>query len=52
MLINDSNDKTRAIQINSLFDRKVETLKSVDNLTKTIADYILKNKVQIKSLMN
>ena len=28
MFINDSNDKTRVIQINSLFDKKVETLKS------------------------
>ena len=51
MLINDSNDKTRTIQINSLFDKKVETLKGVDNLAKIIADYIIKNKDQIKSLM-
>ena len=51
MLINDSNDKTRTIQINSLFDKKVETLKGVDNLAKIIADYIIKNKDQIKGLM-
>ena len=51
MLINDSNDKTRTIQINSLFDEKVETLKGVNNLAKIIADYIIKNKDQIKSLM-
>ena len=51
MLINDSNDKTRTIQINSLFDKKVETLKGVNNLAKIIADYIIKNKDQIKSLM-
>ena len=51
MFINDSNDKTRVIQINSLFDKKVETLKGVNNLAKIIADYIIKNKDQIKSLM-
>ena len=51
MLINDSNDKTRVIQINSLFDKKVETLKGVNNLAKIIADYIIKNKDQIKILM-
>ena len=51
MLINDSNDKTRTIQINSLFDKKVETLKGVNNLAKIIADCIIKNKDQIKSLM-
>ncbi len=51
MFINDSNDKTRVIQINSLFDKKVETLKGVNNLAKIIADYIIKNKDQIKILM-
>ena len=51
MLINDSNDKTRTIQINSLFDKKVETLKGVNNLAKIISDCIIKNKDQIKSLM-
>ena len=51
MLINDTNDKTRTIQINSLFDKKVETLKGVNNLAKIIADCIIKNKDQIKSLM-
>ena len=52
MFINDSNDKTRVIQINSLFDKKVETLKGVNNLAKIIADYIIKNKDLIKSLIN
>ena len=51
MLINDSNDKTRTIQINSLFDKKVETLKGVNNLAKIISDCIIKNKDQIKSIM-
>ena len=52
MFINDSNDKTRVIQINSLFDKKVETLKGVNNLAKIIADYIIKNKDQIKNVIN
>ena len=51
MFINDSNDKTRAIQINSQFDKKIETPKGVNNLVKIIADYIIKNKDQIKSLI-
>ena len=52
MLINDSNNKIRTITIDDLFDKKVETLKGVDNLAKIITDYIIKNKDQIKSLVN
>ena len=52
MLINDPNNKIRTIAIDDLFDKKVETLKGVDNLAKTIADYIIKNKDQIKNLIN
>lgn len=51
MLINDPNNKIRTITIDDLYDKKVETLKGVDNLAKIIADYIIKNKDQIKSLM-
>lgn len=51
MLINDPNNKIRTITIDDLYDKKVETLKGVNNLTKIIADYIIKNKDQIKSLM-
>lgn len=51
MLINDPNNKIRTITIDGLYDKKIETLKDVDNLAKIIADYIIKNKDQIKSLM-
>ena len=51
MLINDPNNKIRTITIDDLYDKKVETLKGVNNLAKIIADYIIKNKDQIKSLM-
>lgn len=51
MLINDPNNKIRTITIDGLYDKKIETLKGVNNLAKTIADYIIKNKDQIKSLM-
>ncbi len=51
MLINDPNNKIRTITIDGLYDKKIETLKGVNNLAKTIANYIIKNKDQIKSLM-
>lgn len=51
MLINDPNNKIRTITIDGLYDKKIETLKDVDNLAKIIADYIIKNKDQIKSLI-
>ena len=51
MLINDTNNKIRTITIDGLYDKKIETLKDVDNLAKIIADCIIKNKDQIKSLM-
>lgn len=51
MLINDPNNKIRTITIDDLYDKKVETLKGVNNLAKIIADCIIKNKDQIKSLM-
>ena len=51
MLINDPNNKIRTITIDDLYDKKVETLKGFNNLAKIIADYIIKNKDQIKSLM-
>ena len=51
ILINDPNNKIRTITIDDLYDKKVETLKGVDNLAKIIADCIIKNKDQIKSLM-
>lgn len=51
MLINDPNNKIRTITIDGLYDKKIETLNDVDNLAKIIADYIIKNKDQIKSLM-
>jgi len=51
MLINDPNNKIRTITIDGLYDKKIETLKGVNNLAKTIADYIIKNKDQIKSLI-
>lgn len=51
MLINDPNNKIRTITIDDLYDKNVETLKGVNNLAKIIADYIIKNKDQIKSLM-
>ena len=44
MLINDSNNKIRTITIDGLYDKKIETLKGVNNLAKIIADYIIKNK--------
>ena len=53
--MNDLNNNVRQIKIydsyHDSYDKKVETLKGVDNLAKIIADYILKNKDQIKSLM-
>ena len=49
--MNDLNNNVRQIKIYDSYDKKVETLKGVDNLAKIIADYILKNKDQIKSLM-
>ena len=51
MLINDPNNKIRTITIDDLYDKKVETLKGANNLAKIIADCIIKNKDQIKSLM-
>lgn len=51
MLINDPNNKIRTITIDGLYDKKIETLNDVNNLAKIIADYIIKNKDQIKSLM-
>ena len=51
MLINDPNNKIRTITIDDLYDKKIETLKGVNNLAKIIADYIIKNKDQIKSLI-
>lgn len=51
MLINDPYNKIRTITIDDLYDKKIETLKGVNNLAKIIADYIIKNKDQIKSLM-
>lgn len=51
MLINDPNNKIRTITIDGLYDKKIETLKDVDNLAKITADCIKKNKDQIKSLM-
>ena len=51
ILINDPNNQIRTITIDDLYDKKVETLKGVNNLAKIIADYIIKNKDQIKSLM-
>ncbi len=51
MLINDPNNKIKTITIDGLFDKKIETLKGVNNLVKIIADYIIKNKDQIKSLI-
>ncbi len=51
MLINDPNNKIKTITIDDSYDKKIETIKGVDNLAKIIADYILKNKDQIKSLM-
>ena len=52
ILINDPNNKIRIITIDDLFDKKVETLKGVDNLAKKIAEYIIKNKDQINNLIN
>ena len=52
MLINDPNNKIRTITIDDLFDKKIETLKGVNNLAKIIAEYIIKNKDQIKRLIN
>ena len=52
MFINDSNDKIRTITIDGLYDKKIETLKGVNNLAKIIADYIIKNKDQIKNVIN
>ena len=51
MLINDPNNKIRTITIDDLYDKKVKTLKGVNNLAKIIADCIIKNKDRIKSLM-
>ena len=54
-MMNDLNNNVRRIKIYDsyydLYDKKVETLKGVNNLAKIIADYIIKNKDQIKSLM-
>lgn len=52
MLINDPNNKIRTITIDDLYDKKIETLKGVNNLAKIIADYIIKNKDQIKNVIN
>lgn len=51
MPINDHDNKIRTITIDDLYDKKIETLKGVNNLAKIIADYIIKNKDQIKSLI-
>ena len=50
-MMNDLNNNVRLIKIYDSYDKKVETLKGVNNLAKIIADYIIKNKDQIKSLM-
>ena len=54
--MNDLNNNVRLIKIydsyHDSYDKKVETLKGVDNLAKIIADYIIKNKDQIKRLIN
>ena len=52
MLINDPNNKIKTITIDGLYDKKIETLKGVNNLAKIIADYIIKNKDQIKNVIN
>lgn len=52
MLINDPNSKIKTITIDGLYDKKIETLKGVNNLAKIIADYIIKNKDQIKNIIN
>ena len=53
--MNDLNNNVRQIKIydsyHDSYDKKVETLKGVNNLAKIIADCIIKNKDQIKSLM-
>lgn len=51
MPINHHNNKIRTVTIDDLYDKKIETLKGVNNLAKIIADYIIKNKDQIKSLI-
>ena len=50
-MMNDLNNNVRLIKIYDSYDKKIETLKDVDNLAKIIADCIIKNKDQIKSLM-
>ncbi len=56
IMMNDLNNNVRRIKIYDSYydsyDKKVETLKGVDNLAKIIADYIIKNKDLIKSLIN
>ena len=52
MLINDPNNKIKTITIDGLYDKKIETLKGFNNLAKIIADYIIKNKDQIKNVIN
>ena len=49
--MNDLNNNVRQIKIYDSYDKKVETLKGVNNLAKIIADNIIKNKDQIKILM-
>ena len=50
-MMNDLNNNVRLIKIYDSYDKKVETLKGVNNLAKIIADCIIKNKDQIRSLM-
>lgn len=56
IMMNDLNNNVRRIKIYDSYydsyDKKVETLKGVDNLAKIIADYIIKNKDLIKRLIN
>ena len=51
IMMNDLNNNVRLIKIYDSYDKKIETLKGVDNLAKIIADCIIKNKDQIKILM-
>ena len=50
--MNDLNNNVRQIKIydsyHDSYDKKVETLKGVNNLAKIIADYIKKTKIKLK----
>ena len=47
-MMNDLNNNVRLIKIYDSYDKKVETLKGVNNLAKIIADYIIKKKIKLK----